>query len=80
MSDSPDTARAVPRAAFSIDEFCKSHDISRTTFFQLERDGKAPRSMKVGRRRLITTEAAAEWRARMEAETALEVLPSEATQ
>jgi len=57
------------RAVYSVDEFCDSHDLSRTTYFQLEKEGRGPRSMKIGRRRLITLEAAAEWRASMEAET-----------
>lgn len=58
------------RAAMSVEEFCEMHDIGRTTFFRLEKERKGPRIMKVGRRTLISAEAAAEWRARMEAETA----------
>ncbi len=55
---------------FTIAEFCADHRISRTTLHYLERDGKAPRMMTVGRRVYITAEAAAEWRKRMEGDTA----------
>ena len=57
----------VPRAAFSIDEFCAAHGISRAMFYKLEDQGLAPRTMRVGVRRLITAEAAAKWRRAREA-------------
>jgi len=53
--------------AESVADFCRSHAISRSLFYKLAREGKAPRIMKVGRRTLITTEAAQEWRQEMEA-------------
>jgi hypothetical protein len=62
-----------PVDAYSIEEFCRRHDLSRATFFNLRKSGSAPRSMKAGKRRLITAEAAAEWRARMEAEADAEL-------
>ena len=52
--------------AFSILGFCRSHGISRTHFYNLRRNGGAPTVMQVGRRTLISAEAAAEWRRRME--------------
>lgn len=52
--------------AVSVTEFCHSHSISRTTFYELVKRGEAPRFMKVGTRTLISAEAAAEWRRRME--------------
>jgi predicted DNA-binding transcriptional regulator AlpA len=58
------------RKAFSVDEFCADHGISRAFFYVLKREGKAPALMKIGTRSLISIEAAAEWRRRMEAETA----------
>ena len=58
------------KEASTIPQFCDGHNISRTHFYQLIKDGKAPRLMKVGRRTLISQEAAAEWRKRMESETA----------
>jgi predicted DNA-binding transcriptional regulator AlpA len=58
------------RKAFSIDEFCTEHNISRATYYNLIKVGKAPQQMKVGARRLISIEAAAAWRRQMEAEAA----------
>ena len=65
------TARADPlslvdQLAFSIPEFCRKHGISRAHFYNLSKSGDAPTVMRVGRRTLISTEAAAEWRRRME--------------
>jgi predicted DNA-binding transcriptional regulator AlpA len=55
--------------AFSIAEFCRRHGISRAHFYNLSKNGKAPALMRVGRRALISVEAAAEWRIRMETVT-----------
>lgn len=57
-------------ATLTIPKFCDSHHISRTHFYELVKQGRGPRLMKVGRRTLISQEAAADWRRRMEAETA----------
>lgn len=52
---------------FTVEEFCKAHGrISRVLFYKLLKEGRGPRCMKVGRRRLISEESAAEWRASME--------------
>lgn len=56
----------VTRQAYTVEEFCESHRISRAMFYILQSQGKGPRIMKVGRRTLISEEAAKEWRARME--------------
>jgi hypothetical protein len=53
------------KLASSIPDFCVAHDISRATFYNLLRDGLAPETMVIGRRRLITVEAARKWRERM---------------
>jgi predicted DNA-binding transcriptional regulator AlpA len=58
------------KAALSIDEFCSDHGISRATFYNLRKTGRAPLEMKVGARRLISIEAAAAWRRQMEVEAA----------
>ena len=50
----------------SINEFCKMNGISTSFFYKLQSQGKGPRTMKVGKRTLITTEAAREWRELME--------------
>jgi hypothetical protein len=58
------------KAVFSIDEFCRGHDLSRATFYILQKTGRGPRLMRVGTRVLISVEAAADWRRRMETEAA----------
>lgn len=52
--------------ALSVAAFCKSHGITRPTFYKLAKEGRAPRFMKVGSRTLISIEAAADWRRQME--------------
>jgi predicted DNA-binding transcriptional regulator AlpA len=56
---------------FSVQEFCHAHRISRGTFYKLLSAGRGPRAIKIGTRTLITTEAAEEWRRRMEREAAI---------
>ena len=46
----------------SIPEFCAQHGISRSLLYKLLQQGKGPRIIKVGKRTLITNEAAEEWR------------------
>jgi hypothetical protein len=55
-------------AAFSIDEFCRAHRLSPSTYFKLKVDGIGPREMRVGSRVLISQESAAAWRREREAE------------
>jgi predicted DNA-binding transcriptional regulator AlpA len=52
--------------ALSIEAFCKAHSISRATFYNLRKRGKAPKTLVVGRRRLVADEASAAWRRSME--------------
>ncbi len=66
MSDKSKDAARSDRAVSTVEEFCAQHDLARSTFFRLRREDKAPRIMRVGRRVLITHEAAAAWRAKME--------------
>lgn len=55
------------RPAYTVAQFCADHNISRTHFYKLIKDGKGPRLMKkLGRRVLISAEAAADWRREME--------------
>ena len=53
--------------AFTIAEFADAHRISRSTFYNLLKAGDGPRVCKIGRRSIITREAADEWRARLSA-------------
>jgi len=52
--------------AYSVAEFCRQHGISRGLFYNLLREGHGPRVIKAGRRTLISSKAAEEWRQRME--------------
>lgn len=52
----------MDKLAHSIKEFCFQHGISRTKFYDLLKNGLAPKMMKLGKRRLISVEAAKEWR------------------
>lgn len=57
----------MTKSCYTVEEFCFEHGaLSRPFFYKLIKDGKGPRLMKVGRRTLITAEAAAEWRKQME--------------
>lgn len=49
------------KLGLSIVEFCRQVDISRSLFYVLEKEGKAPRSVKIGRRRIIPVESAQRW-------------------
>ena len=54
------------KLAFSIPEFCRIHDLGIGTYHNLKKCGNQPKEMKVGRRVLISVEAAAEWRREQE--------------
>jgi len=53
--------------AYTIDDFCKVYSISKSFFYKLMKDGRAPQIMKVGKRTLVSSEAAETWRKSMEA-------------
>ncbi len=55
--------------AFSIQQFCAAHGLSRSSFYNLVKAGTAPRLMKVGTRTLISREAAIDWRRDREADS-----------
>jgi predicted DNA-binding transcriptional regulator AlpA len=54
------------KAAYSFQEFCRLHSISRALLYKLIKAGRGPKILKIGTRSLITAEAAAEWRREME--------------
>jgi hypothetical protein len=56
----------MEQQAYSIPEFCAAHRISRALFYLLQKDRSGPTLMRVRGRTLVTAEAAAEWRRRME--------------
>jgi hypothetical protein len=55
---------APPKEAYSIEEFCLTHSISRAAFYVLRAAGEAPDVFYVGARVLISRESAAQWRKR----------------
>jgi hypothetical protein len=57
----------TPRAAFTVNEFCASHRISRAKLYCMWDDGTGPRRMMFGTKPVISVEAAAEWRREREA-------------
>ncbi len=57
-----------PRA-YTIDTFCRTHEISRSEYYLLRKRGLAPAEIRLGRKVLISVEAAAKWRERMEQAT-----------
>jgi hypothetical protein len=56
----------------SVAEFCQTHRISRGTLYKLFGQGVGPTAVKIGRRTLISSEAAQEWRRRMEQEAPMQ--------
>jgi predicted DNA-binding transcriptional regulator AlpA len=45
----------------SIDEWCRTHSLSRSYFYVLQKRGQAPRIFRVGKCVRIADEANAEW-------------------
>jgi len=69
-----------PNHSESREEFCDSEGISLRKYYELKRDGKAPREMELGPQlHRITPEAKAEWRRAREAEGAAAQQTAEAT-
>ena len=50
------------RDAYSIEEFCRRHNLSHGTYYNMRAAGIAPREARVLGRILISKEAAADWR------------------
>jgi hypothetical protein len=50
------------RAAYTVSEFCDAHRISRSKLYQLWSADLGPRFIQIGTKKIITTEAAANWR------------------
>ena len=56
-------------ATYTVDTFCGAHNISRSHFYDLVREGLGPRLMRRTGRTIISGEAAADWRREMEEQT-----------
>jgi hypothetical protein len=61
--------RGPPTHAFSVDEFCDAHRLSKAQYYELRKQGLTPTEMAVGRRRIISHEAAEQWRRQREQAT-----------
>jgi hypothetical protein len=70
------TEAEVPRAAYSIPEFCTAHRICEAFYYKLRAAGLGPREMRAGRRVTVSMEAAKEWRRARE--TASQAVPERA--
>ncbi|MCW5621415.1 MAG: hypothetical protein KIS79_09950 [Burkholderiales bacterium] len=53
---------AQPRSFLTIEESCRDANVSRTTWYELDKIGKAPRTIRIGRKRLVPIEEQARWR------------------
>jgi hypothetical protein len=56
--------------ALSISQFCARNNISRSFFYKLKKRGKAPRTMNVDGRRIISPDAERDWRLERERDAA----------
>lgn len=54
-------APLADRGAYTIKEFCALHALGVSTFYTLKPDER-PKDFHIGKRRFISSEAAAEWR------------------
>lgn len=63
--------RSVDPPTYTVPQFCDAHNISRAFFYQLLKNDSGPQVLKLGRRTLISGEAAAEWRRRLQATSLL---------
>ncbi|VAW71462.1 hypothetical protein MNBD_GAMMA13-1870 [hydrothermal vent metagenome] len=55
-----------PGEAFGIADFCATYGISRALFYKLKKDNRAPQTFNLGRRVLISRQAARNWLRAME--------------
>lgn len=64
----PELAALDEADAYSVEEFCRRHRISIQLFYKFQ--DEMPVTFTIGKRRLISREAAARWRAEREAASA----------
>lgn len=55
-------ATELPRAAFTIKEFCEAHRLSEAMYYKIRAAGLGPREMRAMRKITISVEAAQQWR------------------
>jgi predicted DNA-binding transcriptional regulator AlpA len=56
---------SAPTGAYSLEQFCRAHSISRPFLYKLLKQGQGPRITRLGARRVVTIEDAATWRRTM---------------
>jgi len=66
------TTLDIETEIFDVNSFCIAHMISRAHFYNLLKVGLGPETMKLGRRRFISKDAATRWHRKMEQKTAEE--------
>jgi predicted DNA-binding transcriptional regulator AlpA len=54
--------------AFTIDEFCARHRISRNLYYKLRSQGRAPAELHLGSRVVITRKAVDDWHLKYQSE------------
>jgi predicted DNA-binding transcriptional regulator AlpA len=56
----------IPIRGTSIRVFCKQHGFSKPHFYNLRKQGLAPKTLHIGAKQIVTDESRREWLARME--------------
>jgi hypothetical protein len=67
-ASAPPSDGLPPLGCYTIPTFCTAHNLSQAFYYKLKSQGLGPVEMKVGSRRLVSFEAAAEWRREREAD------------
>jgi hypothetical protein len=70
MNATTDKPAPVQAAALTVSQFSEAHGFGRNRYFALQREGLAPRTFRIGKRVMISAEAARDWREMMERRTA----------
>jgi predicted DNA-binding transcriptional regulator AlpA len=53
---------STEQTLITVRDFCRLHSISHSWFYVLRKQGRAPPSFMIGRKRLISAAAAEQWR------------------
>lgn len=55
------TVDTLPALGYSIEQFCEAASIKRTLFYTLQKEGRGPRTVKLGKRVIIPVAEAQSW-------------------
>jgi len=64
-----ESAVGLTPKVYSVQQFCEMYGIGRNLFYKMLAEGAGPKIMKLGRRTLISREAAEEWQRQIEENT-----------